>query len=277
MNKLECIISDMDGSLVGDNQTISPQDVDTIRTIKSKGIPFFFVTGRHQIMCRTHMEKVGFDYPLVCNNGSTIYDFASKKGKGDTCIPPDIVKRFWSYCKEHEYLCYVFTTQHAYVHPDYHKPDFPDKFIARIVQGTPSIVFDELTPDFDPVNMDVVKLLVPNIPPEELAKLKAIVDPEKFLEISYSSTNFADVTRSGVDKGKAVQQLAQLYGFSLENTLAMGDNYNDLKMLQLVGYPVATANAESLIREVSRYITADCNSSPLTRAVNHFFPELLRS
>ncbi len=276
MNRLECVISDMDGSLVGDNQTISPQDIETIRTIKNKGIPFFFVTGRHQIMCHTHMEKIGFDYPIVCNNGSTIYDFASKEAQGDTFIPQDVVKRFWHYCKDHKYFCYVFTTQHAYVHPDYRNPDFPDKLIARIAQGTPSLVFDELTPDFDPVGMDVVKLLVPNMPPKELDKLKAFADPEGFLEISYSYTNFADVTRSGVDKGTAVRRLAKLYGFSLENTLVMGDNYNDLKMLKLAGYPVATANAEPLVRQVSRYITADCNSSPLTRAVNHFFPNLLR-
>lgn len=270
---LECVVTDLDGSLVGHNQVISPQDLAAVEQLRRMGIPFFVMTGRHPCMCKRIAATVGTQLPFVCNNGGTLYDFSSRKSLHDTLIPEKIAVAFWDWCQKNHYMCYVFTDSNAYVNSNYRDPDYPDKLMLRIAQGDDTVRFDPITAGFSPQGKRVTKLLVPNMPPEAAARLQQEVDPEYLLEISYSENNFADVTRAGADKGSALEMLARSYGFDLKKTLAMGDNLNDLKMLQLAGWPVATGNAIEQAKQLACFVTTDCCSSPLSHALHALFPD----
>lgn len=270
---LQCVVTDMDGSLIGHDQKISDRDIACVHKLREMGIKFFVVTGRHPCMCKGISKILGTNTPYICNNGGTVYDFSTNQNLYDTLIPNDLAVAFWDWCKAHNYMCYVFTSQHAYVDPHYTEPDFPDQLMHRIAAGDPTIVFDHLTPNFTPRGKNVIKLLVPNMLPEASAQLQRDIDPEHLLEISYSDNDFADVTYVGANKGLALQRLAKQYNFDLEHTLAMGDNLNDLKMLQLVGWPIATDNAIGKIKRESCFVTTNCCDSPLSHALHSLFPD----
>ena len=80
----------------------------------------------------------------------------------------------------------------------------------------------------------------------------------------------------GWDKGRGAAWLAEAEGFSLRDTLALGDAGNDLPLLRAVGWPVVPQNGEEEAKALARFITTDHDNNPLTAAIEALFPELLR-
>ena len=61
-------------------------------------------------------------------------------------------------------------------------------------------------------------------------------------------------------KGTALQRFVESKGISLEDTMALGDNYNDISMLSIVGHSVAMGNAEQPVKDIAKAVT-DTNSN----------------
>ena len=80
-----------------------------------------------------------------------------------------------------------------------------------------------------------------------------------------------EVTAAGVDKGTALLALADRLGIPREATLAIGDSDNDAEMLRAVGMPVAMGNADAALKNLAKYITADCDHDGVAQAVYHLF------
>lgn len=78
----------------------------------------------------------------------------------------------------------------------------------------------------------------------------ALAEPHPGLEVSPSlaptmpDSVFVNLTRAGVDKGAAVRAIADAYGVALDEVMYVGDGFNDLPALRIVGWPVVMANAE---------------------------------
>jgi len=105
--------------------------------------------------------------------------------------------------------------------------------------------------------------------------MEAMGEDAKKLNPVFSEPTLLDVNAAGVNKGRGVQRLAELFGFDPANTMAIGDNFNDITLLESVGIPVAPANAEDQIKSLAKYITCSNNDSPLTYAIEHLYPGLL--
>ena len=74
------------------------------------------------------------------------------------------------------------------------------------------------------------------------------------LEISYSSDRYIELNHIGVHKGSGLRQLADMLSIPMSETMAIGDNYNDLEMLKAAGYSAAMANAPADIQAVCTYV-----------------------
>ncbi len=73
----------------------------------------------------------------------------------------------------------------------------------------------------------------------------------------------------GRDVGKeiALDFLTELFDLNLSEVAYIGDNYNDLKIMQKVGFPVAMANAPQDVKTVARFVTSSNNESGVSRAI----------
>ena len=84
-------------------------------------------------------------------------------------------------------------------------------------------------------------------------QLKDITDG--CVSVSYSSNRYMEFNALGVDKGAGLKNLAQKLGCSIEETIAVGDNYNDLTMLDMAGLSVAAGNAVEDVKKACDYTT----------------------
>ena len=275
MKKLECIISDLDGTLIGDNQKISPEDLSTIKKLKARGVHFFVATGRPSTMCRHQVAQLGNDYPVVSTNGANIFDYAKNESIHSVLLPEPLAKRFVDYCKQTGRIYYVLTLDDVYIMDTVWDESFPDKLMPTVMKSCPELTWHTIDESFQPDGLQIVKCIIPWLPPDELEVVKKELNYDDAIEISYSGLNFADFNAKGINKGSSLTWLAGRYGFSVENTIAMGDNTNDISMLDVSGWPVAPENASDEVKSHARFITSHHTKSPLTHAVAALFPEYL--
>lgn len=76
-----------------------------------------------------------------------------------------------------------------------------------------------------------------------------------------SMYNVLDILVKGVTRGKALQFIAQNQEMDLSRTAVFGDNYNDLSMLRLVGWPITVANAEESVKRIARFVAPSNDES----------------
>ena len=91
------------------------------------------------------------------------------------------------------------------------------------------------------------------------------------LEIAYSSDMYMEINAKGVNKATALKKVLDHYGIKMEESLVIGDNYNDVAMLEEGGISVAVKNARLQVKEVSNYVTvADHNEGAVSEAIEKF-------
>ena len=277
LSKLECVICDLDGSLLNSQKKVSPRDLETIKTLKSKGVLFFISTGRSFPFAQETVGSVGYDLPASCCNGGHIYDFANKKSLAcDPLEKPVAIKALdWLLTTEHPFIVYATTgvyfrnrTMQRYVMWEKWNQTAPEeyRFAMPTVEGG----------DLDRENTTFIKILLTEANDEVYRQLmEAMGEDAKKLNPVFSEPTLLDVNAVGVNKGKGVLRLAELFGFDPQNAMAIGDNFNDITLLQSVGLPVAPENAEAEIKTLAKFITCSNDQSPLTYAIAHLYPELL--
>ena len=94
---------------------------------------------------------------------------------------------------------------------------------------------------------------------------------EGMCAVSYSSNRYMEFNKIGVDKGEGLKHLAQIIGVDLSECIAVGDNYNDLPMLEVAGLSVAAGNAVDDVKKVCDVVTkADNNEGVIAEIIERF-------
>jgi hypothetical protein len=101
-------------------------------------------------------------------------------------------------------------------------------------------------------------------------KAKEELSQQEDLEVvSSSSTNF-EVMKKGVSKGRAVEILAGFYGIKQEEIICIGDNENDLSMIEYAGLGIAMENSERILLNSAKHITDTNNKDGVAKAIEKF-------
>ena len=84
---------------------------------------------------------------------------------------------------------------------------------------------------------------------------------------------FVEIVPEGLDKAAAIAELISKIGLSREDTIAFGDGFNDISMVEYAGTGVAMSNGCDRIKEVADRIAPDNDSDGVAAVINEIFPE----
>ena len=91
------------------------------------------------------------------------------------------------------------------------------------------------------------------------------------MDVSYSSNRYLEFNQKGVNKGSGLRKLAELLGVDMKDTIAIGDNYNDLTMIQAAGLGVGVGNTVEELKPLCDYVTAaDYNHGAVAEVLRKF-------
>ncbi len=274
MARIRAVATDLDGTLLRTDKLIHPDDIATAKLLRQKGVRLFIATGRHPALTRWYAEALGGVDLAITANGAQLCDFAGGRTVEEHFLtgPQAAQVKEFAAAQGAEYFVYTrdfpcYLRQDKRVQPDNHGfvmgkgPDFGD--VMRIMDEVP-----------DALDYPVVKVIFPDLDRARIPELQ-----RRFggcsLEIYDYDRIVAEIGPAGCSKGAALGTAARLYGFDLSEALVLGDNYNDLSMLRVAGYPVAPQNGYPEARQAAAYLCADNDHAPLTDAIRHFQPDLL--
>lgn len=277
-NKLECVACDLDGSLLNDQKKASELDLKTIKALQEKGIHTFVCSGRPAPFCKQIAYEIGFDSPTINCNGAYVYDFKNNKVLYNVDpIPTEDVLKIYHFAIKHNYPYMIYALENVYFDNPYSKRSLYWMNQLKTVFSKDNAFkieyFDEKTSHIE--DKHVMKIIMPYAPTEALDNFNKEINYDDRFESMFSEKEVIDINNKGITKGFGIKKMSELFNFSLENALVLGDNYNDASMLDIVGYPVVPENGVDELKANARYITTSNNDSPLYHAIKHLFPDLL--
>ena len=246
------IVSDFDGTLVNADGTISEKNKKAIAEYVEAGGVFALSTGRLPAGILTRAKELGLTGKVCCCQGAIILDIETKEVlmEGKLSLESTIAA-----CKKMEQLDLHI---HAYDLWDFYvnKDDEALEVYKRLVKTTPTLVLDmPLSQYLEENNLPMYKL-VAMVEPEDNERVLQILSLEGFdgCEVTKSASYLVEVVNSKYSKGTAVEFLANYYGISLDKVIAVGDQLNDVSMIEKAGLGIAVKNAEDALKEKADYI-----------------------
>ena len=250
MKMVKLIAIDLDGTLLDKGKYISDKNIEAIRFAQKRGIEVVIATGRANFDAQNILKETDINPWIIGANGATIHD---PRGELFNSVPlnQQAAGKMLNILED-EFLYYEAFIDHQICAPNYgkellfqeidqlmSKTNHMDKSLLKLeieIQfGQSGFTFIESYRNLLEQEKDIYNILAISFDEEKLQKGWA-----KFLDfpnvtIVKSGKNNFHLQHEQASKGNALEILAKQFNVDLADTAAVGDNYNDLPMLQIAG------------------------------------------
>lgn len=253
---------DLDGTVLTDTHTIHPEVKSAIQDI-SRSYHVVIVTGRHHTAARPYYLELGLTTPIICCNGTYLYDFQTETVLEHNAIKKEQALTFLALAKEFQMkvvmyvtnaMVYSRSTPIAYMHalekwsqqyPEYQRPQ-----IRQIDD------FEALAVTEDHIWKFVVEGL-----PSSIEGLTAHPWVQANFNSERSWSNRIDFAAKNNNKGTLLANYVNQLGYHPHHVIAVGDNHNDISMLKYAGLGVAMLNADTTVKAFAQHICSTDNNN----------------
>lgn len=259
MNQI--VFSDVDGTLLNDHHEITFLTRKAILELESKKIPFVIVSARSPSGIFSILKKYNIKGTIIAYSGALIID--SKLDiiytqSMNVNYAVNIIKYLE---KEHFDLswCVYSFDQWLVKNCNDSRIQNEENIVKVKSQQTTIDQLSQLTA--------IHKILCICNPEKTLSIKEKIQSHFNNCTITQSSNNLIEIMDQNVNKGTAIKKLCELWQIPLDNTIAFGDQYNDLEMLRIVKYGYAMENAPKNIQNQVKRVTLDNNHDGIYHAL----------
>lgn len=262
MTDFRAIATDLDGTLVRSDKSISERTRAAVRAAEDAGLLVVIATGRPPRWIAPVVEALGDRGLVVCANGASVYDPARHELVARTDLAPEVV------------LGLVDDLQAAFpevvlgVEQGF---EFAiDTSIDRIVVGFDPALHDlQVGPIRSFLDQPVTKLIArfPRPAPDGIAGSVQQVVGARALVTHSIDESFLELSHPDAHKAATVERLLVAHGVAPAEVVAFGDMPNDLELIRWAGLGVAVANAHPLLREAADEVTASNDDDGVAQVI----------
>ncbi|MBE7085852.1 MAG: HAD family hydrolase [Clostridiales bacterium] len=235
------IVSDFDGTLVKADGTIDRETKNQISQYVNDGGIFVVSTGRMPSGILPRVQELGLKGFVSCCQGSIIMNAETEEVILQATIPSETT---YEICKKMEELGLHI---HIYGLWDYYSnmDDAALKYYENAVRSKAKLVLDKPISQFVKEREFCAYKVLAMVHPEDNAAIFKALQDAGFNDctVTKSDAVLVEVINSNYSKGTAVEFLAKQYNIPLEKTVGVGDQLNDLPMIQKAGLGIAVKNA----------------------------------
>src|SRR5271165_1708605 len=247
-NSLRLVAIDIDGTLLNPEFKISATDIATLRRAHSQGVEVILVTGRRHTFALPIAQQLGFDLWLISSNGAVTRSLGGESFHRDL-MPLETCRELCGAMQDfrgNTVLTFDKETKGAIV------LEYLDDLSASIRRWLEKNMayIEFVVPIEDALVTDPVQTMFCGSMTrmnEALRTLEAcgLGNRITVLRTEYPERDLSmiDVLNAGCSKGHALERWAAHRGFGREQVMAIGDNHNDVEMLEFAGHPVIMGNA----------------------------------
>ena len=264
------MFSDLDETLLV-NHHVPKVNQEAILKAREKGLKFVPCTGRSFNMIPEILKEIGTydqegEYSL-CFNGGLIVENKNNKILHFKGLEFDIAKKIFENARNLDVCVLVFTLDCCYIF----RAD-ENEIERKIAQKAKFEVIEDYNLDFlkdekiakilyEKRNMDFLKSLETKLP-------QSI---KETCSVAFSSGRYMEMNTKGVDKGYGMRWLVNHLGYDMDETIGIGDNYNDVEMIKTAKLGCAVACANDDIKELAQYVTEkDYDEGAVSEVIEKF-------
>jgi len=272
---IRLIALDLDGTLVNSRWEISERDLQALAAATERGIQVVLATGRRPRAAAPYAAKMPFPVTIITSNGARVTTSAGEVAYRDF-LPRDVALKVLETLRA--YRPYTVVTFDV---PGMGQITMQDCAVQEGPLGwyvRTSMDHLQLVPDLSAeVQTDPVQVMVGGPP----GRIEA-VDPllrqspaSPYIHITwtkYPERNVAicDIMNRGCTKGHALKFWATHCGIAASEVMAIGDNFNDVEMLEFAGLAVVMGNHIDGLHRPGWVITSHCDESGVASAVENY-------
>ncbi|WP_285429813.1 HAD family hydrolase [Pseudomonas sp. fls2-241-R2A-110] len=258
------LLSDMDGTLLLPDHSLSQRTIEAVRSLREAGVLFSLATGRPPKAMLQQIEALGVDLPTAAFNGGTLVNPDGSVLVAHYLPATAALTALALFADLPDIEVWVFSGG-DWLLKDPHRPMVPREQHGL---GYPPVVVES----FEPYLERIDKIVAASNNAELLIELEAQLLPkvEGQAQVSRSQPIYLDVTAMQANKGAALATLAAFLGVSLEQTAAMGDGGNDPAMFHRAGLSIAMGQAEEAVKLQADVVTGANTEDGAAQAIERY-------
>ena len=284
------IAIDLDGTLLNSYGEISKEDKEYLQELIKQGIKVVLTSGRTNSAMENFAEELGANEYMICGNGANIYDIKNKRNIYNQYLSKEKILQIAKITEQNSIYYNVYTESSIitkslnyntlFYYSENNKKPENKKTNIEIVENISQYIKDLNVQNFLKVTVCDEESMIFNRIMKKLKQIKGV----DVLEVSHMARKlikygreekeiqyyYTEISNKNVNKWRAIEHLIRELSILPEEVIAIGDNINDISMLQNAGKGIAMGNSVPLVKEQADFITKDNNSSGVSKALKVF-------
>jgi len=259
---IKLLLSDVDGTLVRPDKSLSPRSVDAVHALHDAGIHFAVTSGRPPRGMEMLVEPLALAAPLAGFNGGLVVQ-PDLDVLEEHLVPDDVVERAIPLLESFGLSVWVYRG---------------DEWLVRDPDG-PHVAREEHTVQFEPTVVEsfdgvagVAKIVGVS---DDFDAVATAADTTRgklgeHVSAARSQPYYLDVTHPQANKGAVVGFLSRRYGIAEDEIATIGDMPNDALMFAHSGLSIAMGNAHREVQRAARQVTTTNDEDGFANAVHRY-------
>lgn len=260
---IRLVVSDVDGTLVRKDKSLSPQVIAAVHRLRAAGVPFSMISARPLSGVLPLVAPLGIDIPVAAINGGVIFR-PDGSVISEHRIDPAVVAGIFALSEGVAVDRWIFADNRWYA------SSLEGERVQRerIASNLEPILRTDFSDLYD--RADKVTFVSFDYPMLKDLTARAAAAFGDRATVGQSQTYYLDVTDTHANKGDGVTQLAAMLGVDLAEVAVFGDMENDVAMFRRAGLSVAMGQAPDAVKAAATFETSSNEEDGVAHGIDSF-------
>ncbi len=255
------ICTDLDGTLLKKDKTISSENIEAIEYFKQNGGVFTFVTGRMPFFVSYVLDTIKPNAPFGCVNGAGLYDGCKGEYMWKAVMPEHVIELVK--CIDDNFSD-VGIQVNTFYKSYFCRENQTMKRFRKITN------LENIVCDYKDVQEPIAKILFGSESDEDIRNIEKMLKSHPLAEefdFIRSEKTLYEILPKGIGKGTSIINLCNYLNIDVNKTIAVGDYNNDISMFKAAGIGIAVSNACKEAMDAADYITVSNEEHAIARVI----------
>lgn len=264
--KYKLMAVDMDGTLLNNRREISQTNLKAIHRAVEQGLLFVIASGRPIQGVEKFQPILQLHSPMILYNGAMIAMPGTQEVLFKEVLEVEDARQILCLSEQYHTTACIWSNNKLYVRE---LNQMVDRYVK--IEGVTAELLENKEDEEEVIRQGVTKILWY----DEESKIRRIeqeLSENPFNNVAFCTSQpfFLEFFNQKVSKGVAVQKVGEMYHIRSEETIAVGDGFNDVSMIEYAGLGVAMGNAPEVIQNKAQYVTVSNEENGIAKILEKF-------
>ena len=273
--KIKALVFDLDGTILTQDNKLTPRTVNAIKKCKERGIRIIVATGRVISAAEPYRKEISAEGPMIYLNGSIIADMDKGGIIKTTCMDIDTVNYCIDLARKMNVYCQIYIHGGSLNEKElllFAEKDSPYRESYHKHTGVLAEITNLKEKLLDPNYRDVIKVMFIAEPEDNLgvrADLDKNIGEKVYIVQTYRT--FLEILNKDISKGKALSYVMDMFSLKPEEVIVFGDEENDIPMFEAAAFSAVPSSSKESVRARAKTVVGPNTEDGVAKFLENFF------